>query len=123
MNQQCGYYGKLLCNACVVEVPQMGDRSRQVLAEEGRSVKIVPSSAVVWAFFVVLALGLGAGLYSGLPPWGGLIGGAIVGAIVAAGLANMTQYKQPVYKTVVENVEVGRSRCCLACRQAVEHLQ
>lgn len=122
MNQQCGYYGKLLCNACTVEVPQMGDRSRQVLVEDGKNVNVVPPAAVAWAFFIVLAVAFGAGLYFGLPWWGGLVGGVILGAIVSAWLANMTEYKQPVYQTVTENVEIGRSKCCIACRQAVEHL-
>jgi hypothetical protein len=36
MNQQCEQYRKMLCNACVVEVSVMGDRSRQVLVKEGK---------------------------------------------------------------------------------------
>ena len=123
MNQQCGNYGKLLCNACLVEVPQMGERSRQVIAEEGRTVNVVPAKVAVWVFFIVFAIAFAIGLYFRLPWWGGLIAGAVLGGIVAGWLANMTDYIQPVYKTVTETVEVGRSKCCIACRQAVEHLR
>jgi hypothetical protein len=112
----------MLCNACIVEVPVMGDRSRQELVEEGKNVQTVPGNVITWAFFIVLGVGFAAGLYFGLPWWGGLVGGAILGGILAGWLSSLTEYKQPVYRTVTENVEVGRSKCCIACRQAVQHL-
>ena len=37
---------------------------------------------------------------------------------VAAGLARHVL----VYRTVTESVEVGRSKCCIACRQPAQHL-
>lgn len=122
MNQTCEQYGKMLCNACIVEVPVMGDRSRQELVEDGKNVQTVPGNVIGWAFFIVLGVAFGAGLYFGLPWWGGLVGGLILGGILAGWLSSLTEYKQPVYRTVTENVEVGRSKCCIACRQAVQHL-
>jgi hypothetical protein len=122
MNQQCANYGKLLCNACVVEVPQMGERPRQELVEDAKTINVVPGPGVAWSFFIILALGFAGGLYFGLPWWGGLLGGAILGAIVAGWLGNLTEHKEPVYRTVTDTVEVGRSKCCIQCKQAVEHL-
>ncbi len=122
MNQQCEQYGKMLCNACIVEVPVMGDRSRQELVEDGKHVQTVPDAMIGWAFFIVMGIGFGTGLYFGLPWWGGLVGGLILGGILAGWLSSLTEYKQPVYRTVTENVEVGQSKCCIACRQAVQHL-
>ena len=122
MNQRCEQYGKMLCNACIVEVPVMGDRSSPELVEDFKTVQTVPDNVIASAFFIILSVGIGAGFYFGLPWWGGLVGGAILGGGVAGCLSNQTEYKQPVYRTVVENVEVGRSKCCIACRQAVQHL-
>jgi hypothetical protein len=123
MNQQCELYGKLLCNACIVEVPQMGDRSRQELVEAGKRVKVVPAKVLPLVFFIILVVSFGAGLNFGLPWWGGIVGGVIFATMVAGLLSNLTEYEQPVYRTVTENVEVGRSKCCIACKQAVEHIR
>ncbi len=123
MNQQCEQYGKLLCNACIVEIPQMGERSREDLVQPGQNVKVVPANVLSWVFFITLGLSFAAGLYFGLPWWGGIVGGIIFSGIVAGWLSTLTEYKQPVYRTVTENVEVGRSKCCIACKQAVEHIQ
>lgn len=101
----------------------MGDRARQQLVEEGKNVNVVRPAAVAWAFFIVFGLAFGAGLYFGLSWWDGLGGWLILGGNIAAWLGNLTEYKQPVYKTVTETVEVGRSKCGIACRQAVEHLR
>lgn len=122
MNQQCEQYGKMLCNACIVEVPVMGDRSHQELVEEGKHVQTVPANVIGWLFFIALVAGFAAGLYFGLPWWAGLAGGFVLGVALAAWLSSMTEYVQPVYRTVTENVEVGRGKCCIACRQAVQHL-
>ncbi len=123
MNQQCAYYGKLLCNACIVEVPVMGDRDRQELVEEGKHVRSLPVGCAWVAFGVVLVAVFAVGMYFALPWWGRIVGGLVLGGIVAGWLAGQTEYKQPVYRTVTENVEVGRRKCCIACRQAVERLR
>ena len=121
MNQKCGQYGKMLCSACVVEMPRMGDRSRQELVEAGRQIQVVPGKVVAWIFFITLGVISGAGVYFGLPWIGALIGGGIIGTIVAVWLKKMTQHRAPVYRTISESVEIGRSKCCIACRQAVQH--
>jgi hypothetical protein len=122
MNQQCEQYGKMLCNACIVEVPVMGDRTRQELAQGGEDVKYVPMAVVRWSFIVLFGIASAVGLAMGLTIWGALAFGVIVGVVVAGFLFNQTVYKQPVYRTVRESVEVGRSKCCIACRQAVQNL-
>jgi hypothetical protein len=123
MNQQCDYYGKLLCNACIVEVPVMGDNPRQQLVEEGKNVQIVPGGCVWVAFMIVALAVVAAGINFGLPWWVAIVGGLVLGGFFAIWLSCRTEYKQPVYRTVVVSVEVSRSKCCIACRQAVEHLR
>jgi len=122
MNQTCEQYGKMLCNACIVELPIMGDRSREVLVEDGKNVHTVRSIEIWTAFLFTVVAAFVLGQLCGLPWFGGLIGGVIVGGIIASWLSSLTKYKQPVYQTVTENVTVGRSKCCIACRQAVQHL-
>src|SRR5262245_46068192 len=43
MNQQCDYYGKLLCNACIVEVAETveGERSRNELVRDAQGGPLV----------------------------------------------------------------------------------
>src|SRR3989442_1758338 len=53
MNQQCDYYGKLLCNSCVVEVPQMAERTSKVLVQEGKTVHVVPCLALLGILVIV----------------------------------------------------------------------
>jgi hypothetical protein len=124
VNKKCNQYGKLLCNACIVEIPQMGDRSRQELVEEARKVNVVPEKVIPCVFLIIFVISGGAGLYLSFPWWAGLVAGGILGAIVAVGLSSLKAYKLlPVFRTVTENVEVGRQKCCLACKQAVEHIR
>ena len=100
----------------------MGARSKQELVEDGKHVPSVPRVAANWSFAVVFAAGFGSGLYFGFPWQGSLFAGAIVGVMVWGWLINVTQFTQPVYRTVTETVEIGRSKSCISCRQAVEHM-
>jgi hypothetical protein len=128
MNQQCGQYGKLLCNACVVEAPVMGDRPKQILVEEGKPAYTKPSFSgrmLIFAFvsggMLVSFIGIGLGL-----PWRGATVGSLVlaGILVGwlSGIKDRVYGVHAVYKTVTENVEVGRRKSCIACKQAVEHV-
>jgi hypothetical protein len=108
MNQQCPQYGKLLCNGCTVEVPRMGERAQQELAEPGKTIRMVPSKVVLTVFIIITGIAFGAGVYLGMPWQGALFWGAIVAGIISAWLASFTDYIQQIYKNVTETVEVGR---------------
>lgn len=166
VNQQCDLYAKPLCDACTFEVPQMGPRSRQELAEPEKQVLVSPerqvmvdpgkpggysdrgqgvnpvtvgcSGIVAGAIgaFVLGLLGATIGLQGEFFCWGWVVVAVAVGCWVYK-----LQYENwkvppvpptyrtvpaeyrtvpPVYRTVTETVEVGRTRCCIACRQATQ---
>ena len=125
MNQQCEQYGKMLCNACIVEVPVMGDRSHQELVEEGKHVQTVPANVIGWLFFIALVAGFAAGLYFGLPWWAGLAGGFVLGVALAAWLSSMTEYVQPavppspVFLAFVGLDAWGGPAAAMGCRRHV----
>jgi hypothetical protein len=123
MNQQCGYYGKLLCNACVVEVPRLQEQTRKVVVAPARTAALVPGQFLFGLCFATLVIGATVGHGVGLPPAGAWCGGLLVAAIMGVWLASMESRFSPEYQTVVETVEVGRVKSCIACRQAVEHLK
>lgn len=125
MNQQCEYYGKLLCNACVVEVPQLGSRTRkEVIGHRSNWVDVFDLAFhLVFSKLFLIAAGVTFLFWSMGMGWLSLV---IVGAFSITSLYYFlltALEKNPVYKNIVdENVEVGRSKCCIACRQPVEHL-
>jgi hypothetical protein len=122
MNQQCDQYGKLLCNACVVEVPVMGDRTREVLVEAGKpwfQRKSVQLALILLASLVVYGVCAGSGGEGRI--WGLILAGSI--PVLYITLSNFLHEVPPVYETVTENVEVGRRKSCIACNQAVEHIR
>jgi len=129
MNQQCDQYGKLLCNACVVEVPVMGDRSRPVLVEAekpGYHKQSVSGAAIYWSSAIASGVIFAVGMYFGLPWWGAALGGLVLAVILAGWLGSLQDWiaaVPAVYTTVTENVEIGRRKSCIACRQAVEHIR
>ena len=121
MNQRCDCYGKLLCNACMVEVPQFGTRARQEIV--GQKMNWDDIFDFVFSFLVPVSLYIAVGL---LILWW-LLGWVFSAAALVFGVIALVVFAQfntkPIYKTVVdEDVEVGRSKCCIACRQPAEHL-
>lgn len=134
MNQKCGYYGKLLCNACVVEVPTYGEESWPELVPGETKASGIPLVAVACVFVAITLLGFGSGLYfdwkdralneTWIMAWCLAIIAGVVGAGVSAFLIKeFPREVDPVYRNVPLTVEVGRSKCCIACREAVEHLR
>jgi hypothetical protein len=121
MDQTCVYYGKLLCNTCIVEEPVLGDQTRQELVKEGKEIQVVPTTLVVLAFCLIFGAGLWAGAQVGFV-YGGFFVGMFFAVYVCDWLYNWTYYEQPSYRTVTENIEVGRRKCCIACRHAVQNL-
>ncbi len=97
----------------------MGDRSRREIIDDEKHVRMIPGGGIGGDSFIVEGIGARAGLDFGLPGWGGMVGGPVVGGIR---MTSLTEYKQPVHRKVAETVDVGRSKCCIACPQAVEHL-
>jgi hypothetical protein len=79
--------------------------------------KIFSGKSMVWTFGVIFVIVFGVSLYLGLPLWGAVVGSLIIAAIISGWLSNFT-FHQKVTKTV----EVGRRKSCIACNQAVEHL-
>ena len=112
MNQQCKYYGKLLCSVCVVEVPRMGEQTRAIRVRAFDGLATCGTSLLVFILVFTLALACG------LPSWGAGIGGVVLTSILAGWMSRFT-----IDQSVKETVEVGRSKCCIACKQAVEHLR
>lgn len=112
MNQQCKYYGKLLCNACVVEIPQMGEQTKSIPK------KTFSGAKLVGVFGVVVVISFGILLILGQPLWGAGVGSLVIAAIVSGWLSNFT-----IQEKVTETVEIGRRKSCIACKQAVEHLK
>jgi hypothetical protein len=136
VNQQCEQYGKLLCSICVVDMPQMGDRTRSELVKTGVTGIFKPAftnADLVLAFgSVVVALSLLAAVFGAAAGPDGpttVFTGAVISIILGAALAaymSSQKVRAPdvpaVYRTVTESVEVGRSKCCIACRQAAQRL-
>lgn len=103
MNQQCNYYGKLLCNSCLVDV----DHTSTFVPPNDTLVSIRTWAVVVglvslWWVTIPVAIGIGAG--------------AFIAGSIAASAAGMLKEKSP------ETVVLGRRKACIACKQAVEHL-
>lgn len=128
MNQTCEQYGKMLCNACIVAIPVMGYRCFEELVEAekpGYFKQSIPSYTFTWIFTITAGCLFGVGLYLELPSWPAFVGGIILSCIFTGWLISLKDWVPPVpavIKTVTNNVEVGQSLCCIACRQAVEHL-
>lgn len=128
MNQQCEQYEKMLCNACVVEVPVMGDQSRQELVEgekDGYPMQSISGKILTLVFYIMVVLLFVSNLYFFLPWWIAVVGGLILSCVLIGWLSSVQEWVPSVpavYRTITENVEVGRSKCCIACRQTVQHL-
>jgi hypothetical protein len=81
---------------------------------------------VLWTFAIASVLIFAVSLYLGMPWWGAIISGVGLSGLLAGWLGDLNEWIPPVpavYKTVTENVEVGRRKSCIACKQAVEHIR
>jgi hypothetical protein len=107
MNQQCRYYGKLLCNACVVDVPNTTTTTsvppNETLTFIVFAAGLVVASCWFWISFP-LALGIGVLIFG------------IVWTIALK--TDLLKQNAPVTETVVSHTHKG----CIACQQPVEHL-
>ena len=71
---------------------------------------------------IIVGVVFGAGWYYGFPWWSGLVVGLVLAFIVAGSLSSLNKNVPPVYRTVIDKVEVSRTKCCNACRKAVQRV-
>lgn len=137
VNQQCSYYGKLLCSGCIVDAPRIGEVSRNVLVASARRTRawysfddpLYPSWAFVFCFVASIIVGPGSAM--GFVPLGlawvfpVALGGAVVFAWFwyAAEHGLGVKYEPEQYEVVHEATELGRTRSCIACKQVVQNLK
>lgn len=127
MNQQCEHYGKLLCGVCVVELPVMEDRPRKDIVKAAEVVRTVPKRIIKWTFIFVFGIAVVAGTWIAIITRiafgiGCLLAGFFLAGFAAQWLYSRKERTEPVFRTVIEKVEIGRRKSCIACRQPVEHL-
>jgi len=111
LNQQCRYHGKLLCNACVVDEPNLQVRSRKryrPMVAPG-----VVAEVALGVFVVVLIAGLFITYW-----WTALLAAVVLATAAAAGLGSFATHDE-----VTERVRVGYHQCCIACRRPAERLR
>jgi hypothetical protein len=128
MNQQCGQYGKMLCNACIVEVPVMGEGATgnelvtaEVPGYDKPRFSIKVRALMGLAYFVAT---FAFTLFSGGERRAVCTWVLCTAPIVFWMLAAKVQVPAipKVYRAVWGTVEVGKTKSCIACRQPVQHL-
>lgn len=134
-DQSCPCYGKLLCAACTVMVPEFMD----VTSTEYDSVIDVPSRTIIvgdnfgWAAFIV-PVAIGIALWMKLSLWFGVVG--VVGAFIVIAIilnkSGSTWFKRnelipptmrSVPREITENKQVAEHRCCIQCKHPIKVLR
>jgi hypothetical protein len=62
-----------------------------------------------------------SGLFFGIEV--AIVVSTIFSLLIVGEFWRLTGEKPPKYNTITELVEIGRSKSCIACKQAVEHLK
>jgi len=121
-DQSCECYGKLLCSACTVMVPEYGNVTRTIPGRE----KVLYGRVTV---AVVIAVG---SIVGGIWFWG--FGGVFLLGILLIGglllrisdafptLRNKLFIKKRPDKIKTREEQVANHRCCIQCRHPVKHL-
>jgi len=140
VDQQCQYYGKLLCKGCTVDVPQIGTVAKRRMVKWPRGIrgsKREIGCISRWAGVVAtitFVLGMGAVSDGGLLCYALFAAPFVFCAVVlAADSYCRFSYRRKnipiddvqvpaVYEDYSEEEEIARHRCCIACRHPVEHL-
>jgi hypothetical protein len=118
LNQQCLYYGKLLCEVCTESVPEYEDRQVPHYSSGQSGVWRIFSIAagvvgvIVWIVSGEFAIGL-------LCAVAGLVGGAVFAS--KNGWAWFDKPGSTNYTT--ERYQTGDHKACIACKQPVEVLR
>lgn len=117
LNQQCKYYGKLLCEVCTTAVPEYKTHTVEIPDDHHTKVKDVVimlilgcaiALGIVCWIFVAFSLGVACAI---IAAWSGL---AIAVQIFDGDLKT--------YTTKSEQYQSGIHRECIACNQPVEIL-
>ena len=118
LNQQCQYYGKLLCEVCTTAVPEYSVITEQVPHynhTEGLG-KWIVGGGVVLGIAVWIFLSFSVGFWVALAS-------IIIGTIVAAVKGKpLFDQDETTYTTRSEQYQSGYHRECIACHQPVEVL-
>jgi predicted lipid-binding transport protein (Tim44 family) len=110
LNQQCQYYGKLLCEVCTTAVPEYKNQAMPHY-KEGVLGWIVGAAACIGiASWIIFSFGVGFGIF---------VGTLIVGGIVAV-VKGKPFFERTTYTS--QQVQSGYHRECIACHQSVEVL-
>lgn len=114
LNQQCQYYGKLLCVVCTESVPEYQTYQQpQVHPGCSRGVGIV----VVAVIFGIAVWWLFSSFLAGLITLATtLVAGCIIAATMGWRIVDETTY-------VATQVQTGDHKACIACKQPVEVLR
>lgn len=118
LNQQCRYYGKLLCEVCTTAVPEYATRTKNVPQYHHTS--------GVWR--LILGCAVGIGILSWIAASFGVgfcvaVGAVIVGAVIAVVKRKpLFDSDHTTYTTNSLQYQSGFHRECIACNQPVEIL-
>ncbi len=122
-NQQCSCYGKLLCAACTVMVPEFEDITRIATPQH------VVKTGDNWGFAALIApLIVGVLIWVVFPFWVGI--GSAIGAFVLvlvtlrkAGSTWFSNTKLIPATMVTSKEKVAEHRCCIQCRRPSKTLR
>lgn len=124
VHQTCECHDKLLCGGCVVDVPNMGQRTRKELVSSGRN-GFYFDLEECWLFFVI-----GGGVVVWLAndytklTFLQCLGLGVITALTAIAFVFWLSFgSESTYRDVTEWGELGRSKCRIACRQAAQTLE
>lgn len=133
-DQSCRCYGKLLCAACTVMIPEFKDVTRTVYEAvphlPNRTVKVGDNLGYV-ALILPILVGLAFFVFSF---WWGLAGAVATFIFVASVLVKngSTWFKleevlpattKQVPREITENKQVAQHRCCAQCRHPIKELR
>ena len=128
-NQACSCHGKLLCLACTVMVPVIGDVEEVEEVIETPETKIPGKSGIgCFTMIAVVVIGISVWYYNSFS-WGlvAAISALILGAICsnADGMSRAVEPEriEPRKTRKVIHIvkkQVGEHRCCIQCRQPAE---
>lgn len=126
-DQSCPCYGKLLCAACTVMVPEFKDITRTIREEPQRTV--TEGDDWGWAALIV-PIPVGIALWVKYSFWWGVAGAVAVFVLLAvilvkAGSSWFSQEKVIPEKTrqVTENEKIAEHRCCIQCKHPIKALR
>lgn len=130
-NQSCGCYGKLLCSACTVMVPEYRDTlsSKRILLREAVTPKSPISEAIAVggllvaaaAFFIVF-FNISGWFLAGLAALGSAWAVIVFSGWLSSEFKAKTVPAEYRQEQTTKKVHVADHRCCIQCRQPAEDL-